>query len=144
MGNRGFGRRLGKRSSDTQEGLNGMLKGLGNLGSLLRSAQEMGGKLQAINEQLKAQTVSGSSGGGMVQVDVNGLGEVLRVKIDPRLVEQGEREMIEDLLPAAANQAIQKARQLHADSMQGMAAGLNIPGLDDALSQLTDNTNNES
>ena len=116
-----------------------MLKGLGNLGSMLRSAQEMGGKLQAINVQLKAQSVTGSSGGGMVQVEANGLGEVLRIKIDPQLVERGEREMIEDLLPAATNQAIQKARQLHTEAMQGMASGLNIPGLNEAMSQFTDN-----
>ena len=116
-----------------------MFKGLGDLGTLLRSAQEMGGKLQAINEQLKSQTASGRSGGGMVQVDVNGLGEVLRVKIDPQLVERGEREMIEDLLPAATNQALQKAREMHAEAMQGMAAGMNLPGFNEALAQFTGN-----
>jgi DNA-binding YbaB/EbfC family protein len=112
-----------------------MLKGLGNLGSLLRSAQEMGGKMRAITEQLRSQSATGNSGGGMVQVQVNGLGEVLQVKIDPQLVERGEREMIEDLLPAAINQALQRARQMHADAMQGMASDLNLPGLNEALSQ---------
>ncbi|MCO6454208.1 MAG: YbaB/EbfC family nucleoid-associated protein [Pirellulaceae bacterium] len=113
-----------------------MLKGLGNLASLLRSAQEMSGKMQAVNHQLKGQFVTGTSGGGMIQVQANGLGEIAQVKIDPQLVERGEREMIEDLLPAAVNQALGKARQLQADAMQEMAAGMNLPGLGDALTGL--------
>ncbi len=73
----------------------------------------------------------------MVDVETNGLGEVLRVKIDPQLVANGDREMIEDLLPAAINQASMKAKQLHAEAMQSMTEGLNVPGLNDALSQIT-------
>jgi DNA-binding protein YbaB len=73
----------------------------------------------------------------MVQVEVNGLGEVLRVRIDPTLVARGEREMIEDLLPAAVNQAVAKANQLRLEAMQNMAQELNVPGLDAALAQLS-------
>jgi DNA-binding protein YbaB len=72
-----------------------------------------------------------------VEVDVNGLAEVLAVRIDPSLVEKGEREMIEDLLPAAFNAAQQKARQMHAEAMQSIAGGLPLGGLQDALSQLS-------
>ena len=70
-----------------------MFKGIANIASLLRQAQQMGGKVQAINEQLKSQRARGSAGGGMVEAEVNGLGEVLRIQIDPTLVERGEREM---------------------------------------------------
>jgi DNA-binding YbaB/EbfC family protein len=115
-----------------------MLKGLGNLASIMKTAQQMGGKIQEINEDLKNQRAIGSAGGGMVEVETNGLGEVLRVKIDPKLFEDGEREMVEDLLPAAVNQAAAKAKQLHAEAMQSMTEGLNMPGLSDALSQFTD------
>ena len=54
----------------------------------------------------------------MVEVEVNGFGEVLRVTIEPELVQRGDREMIEDLLPSAVNQAITKSRQMHAEAMQ--------------------------
>ena len=66
-----------------------MLKGLANLGNLLRHAQQMGGRMQEISEQLKGQRVHGTSGGGMVQVEANGLGEILRVSID---AESGGRQ----------------------------------------------------
>lgn len=73
----------------------------------------------------------------MVEVEVNGIGDVLRVKIDPALMEEGDREMIEDLIPAAVNQAQAKAKQLHQEAMQSMANGLNLPGLNEALAQFT-------
>lgn len=114
-----------------------MFKGLGNIASLMRQAQQMGGKIQALNEKLKNERATASTGAGMVEVEVNGLGEVLRVKIDPSLVDRGDREMIEDLLPAAVNQAVAKSKQLHADAMRSMTEGLNVPGLDEAISQIT-------
>lgn len=113
-----------------------MLKGLGNLASLpgiMKQAQEMGGKLQQINDELKKEKVTGSAGAGMVEVDANGLGEVLAVRIEPSLVEKQDREMIEDLLPAAINSARQKAQERHAQMMQELTGGLNIPGLGDAI-----------
>ena len=116
-----------------------MLKGLGNLanlGGMLKQAQEMGGKLQQLGEELKAKRVTGSAGGGLVEVDANGAGEVLAVRIDPSLIEKQDRELLEDLLPAACNAARQKAQQLHAEAMQEMTGGLNIPGLNDALGQI--------
>jgi DNA-binding protein YbaB len=73
----------------------------------------------------------------MVEVDVNGLAEVLAVRIDPSLVAKGDREMIEDLLPVAFNAAQQKAREMHAQAMQSFTGGLTIPGLQEVLSQYT-------
>jgi DNA-binding YbaB/EbfC family protein len=117
-----------------------VLKGLGNLaniGAIMKQAQEMGGRMQAMQDELRAKRTTGSAGGGLVEVDVNGLAEVLAVRIDPTLVEKKDREMIEDLLPAAFNAAHQKARQMYAEAMQHIAGGLPIGGLQDALSQLT-------
>jgi DNA-binding protein YbaB len=70
-------------------------------------------------------------------VDVNGLAEVLAVRIDASLIEKQEREMIEDLLPAAFNAAQRKAKEMHAEAMQSLAGGLPIGGLQEALAQLT-------
>jgi DNA-binding YbaB/EbfC family protein len=117
-----------------------VFKGLGNLtniGSILKQAQEFGGKMQALQGELKAKRATGSAGGGLVEVEVNGLGEALAVRIDPSLVAKGDREMIEDLLPAAFNAARQKAQELHAEAMQSLTGGIPLSGLENALSQLT-------
>jgi len=71
-----------------------VLKGLGqlaNLPGLIKQAQEMGGKMQQINAELKAKKVTGSAGGGLIEVDANGLGEALAVRIDPSLIEKQDR-----------------------------------------------------
>lgn len=117
-----------------------MFKGLGNLAnfaSLMKQAQEMGGRMQAMQEELRTKRATGSAGGGLVEVDVNGLSEVLAVRIDPTLVQKGDREMIEDLLPAAFNAAQQKARQLYAEALQGVASGLPLGNLQDVLAQIS-------
>ena len=116
-----------------------MPKGIGNLanlGALVKQAQEIGGKMQALQDELKNKRATGAAGGGLVEVDVNGLGEALAVRIDPTLFERGDREMVEDLLPAAFNSAGQKAKQWHAEAMQAITGGIPLPGLQDALSQL--------
>lgn len=117
-----------------------VFKGLGNLanlGALVKQAQEMGSKMQTLADELKTKRAVGAAGGGLVEVEVNGLGEVLRVRIDPTLVEKQDREMIEDLLPAAFNAAALKAKQLHAEGMQAITGGMQMPGLQDALAQFT-------
>lgn len=112
-----------------------MFKELGNMASMLREAQQMGGKLQEVAAQLKTKRVTGSAGGGMIEVEANGQGEVLKVKIDPTL--GGDLEMIEDLLPAAMNQVSIKAKELHMEMMQSLTGEMNLPGLEDALSKFT-------
>jgi DNA-binding YbaB/EbfC family protein len=118
-----------------------MFKGLGNLkdlGSLLKQAQEIGSKMQAINEELRLKRAVGHAGGGLVEVEVNGLGEVLAVRIDPSLMEKRDREMIEDLLPDAFNSAQRKAKQMYGEAMQSLTGGLPLPGVQDAIAQLGD------
>lgn len=113
-----------------------MFKGLSNLGVLMRQAQEMGGRFQQLQERLKLQRVTGQSGGGMAMVEANGLGQVMRVTIEPQLVEQNEREMIEDLVAAATNDALARAKQVYMESMKELAGGMDIPGLEGALEKL--------
>lgn len=114
-----------------------MFKGLSNLASMMKQASQIGGRMQALTEQLKTQRVTGSAGGGMIEVEVNGLGEMLRLKIDPLLVERGQREMIEDLVPAAVNDAVAKSRQLHMEAMQSISDGFDMPGFEDMMKKFT-------
>jgi nucleoid-associated protein EbfC len=114
-----------------------MFKGIGNIMSLMKQAQSIGGRLKSLNDQLKSKRATGSAGGGLVEFEVNGLGEVLRCRIDPSLAAKGDREMLEDLVAAAANDAAAKARALHTEAMQGLAGGIELPGMEDALAKLT-------
>ena len=109
----------------------------------MKQASQISGKMQALNDQLKSQRATGASGGGMVEVEVNGLGEVLRLTIDPLLVERGQREMIEVLVPAAVNAAVLKAKQLHVEAMQSMTEGLDLPGLKEALTRADDDSQSD-
>jgi DNA-binding YbaB/EbfC family protein len=113
-----------------------MFKGLGNLAGMLKQAQQMGSKLEALNEELKNQRATGTAGGGMVTVETNGAGDVISCRLDPSII--GDQELIEDLIPAAVNQALAKSKQLHAEAMRGLAAGFDLPGLDSALSKFVD------
>jgi DNA-binding YbaB/EbfC family protein len=114
-----------------------MFKGLSNLGALLRQAQNIGGRMQELNEELRKQRAVGTAGGGMVEVEINGLLEVLRCRIDESLVGQGDRELIEDLVATAVNQAIAKGRQLHADALRELTGGIDLPGVQEAISKFT-------
>ncbi len=117
-----------------------MFKNLAGIGNIMRQAQEMGGKMEDINQRLRTQRVTATAGGGMVEVEMNGLGQMLRLKIEPDLVKNNEREMLEDLVPGAVNEAIQKAKQLHLDEMKSLTDGIDLPGLDSAIAKFTGNS----
>ncbi len=112
-----------------------MFKGIGQLASLMRGASGISEKLEGITRSLQEKTVVGSAGGDMVRVEMNGLSQVTRVEIDPALFERGEREMLENLLPAAINQAAAKAKELHMVAMRELTGGMDLPGLDKLMSQ---------
>jgi DNA-binding YbaB/EbfC family protein len=112
-----------------------MFKGLGNLAGMLKQAQQMGSRLQELNSALRNQRAEGVAGGGMVTVEVNGLGDVLACRIDPSIAT--DRELIEDLVPAAVNAALGRAKLLHAEAMRSMTAGMDLPGLDEMLAQVS-------
>lgn len=97
----------------------------------------MGPKLQAIQQQLKDARATGSAGGDMVVVEVNGLSEVVAIKLDPVLVSRGDAEMIQDLTVAAINQALVKAKELHVEAMKSLTDGVDMPGLQDMLARMT-------
>lgn len=100
------------------------MKGLGNI---MKQAQEMQENLQRAQEQLASMEVVGEAGGGMVSVVMTGRHDVRRVSIDPALMGD-DKEMLEDLIAAAVNDAVRKVETASQDKMQGLTAGLNLPG----------------
>src|SRR5262245_29710708 len=97
---------------------------------MLRQAQQMGGRLQELNQRLAVARVRGVAGGGLVSVEANGLGQILYVHIDPSLFAQGDRELVEDLNVAAVNDALAKAKELHVAWMKSLTEGIDLPGLE--------------
>ena len=106
-----------------------MAKGIGGMGNLLKQAQEMQSRMAKIQEELAQKTVDGSAGGGMVQVTVNGQLALTAVKIDPSVINSEEKEMLEDLVMAAINDGMRKARDMASSEMSKITGGLKIPGL---------------
>ncbi len=106
-----------------------MAEGIGGMGNLLKQAQEMQARIAKIQEELGQKTVAGSAGGGMVQVTVNGQLNLTAVKIDPTVINVNEREMLEDLVLAAVNDGMRKAREMVSTEMSKVTGGFKIPGL---------------
>jgi nucleoid-associated protein EbfC len=102
---------------------------IGAMGDLLKQAQEMQSRMAKIQEELANKTVQGSAGGGMVQVTVNGQFNITAVQIEASVVNPAEKEMLEDLLLAAVNDGMRKARELASSEMSKLTGGLKIPGL---------------
>lgn len=98
---------------------------MANLNKLLKQAQKM---QEQIQQQMEALTVEESVGGGMVTLKMNGQKVVLGVTVDPSLLAPSEKEMLEDLLVAAVNQASRKVDELLQEKMGGMTSGLGLPG----------------
>ena len=98
----------------------------GGLGQMLKQAQQMQENLQRAQEELAAEEVTGSAGGGVVTVTLNGRYEARGVSIDDAFV-GGDREMLEDLVAAAINDAVRKVEVLSRERMSGLTAGLSLP-----------------
>jgi len=95
----------------------------------MQQAQQMQAKMAEIQEQLANKTITGSAGGGMVNVTVNGRGDILSIAIEDALLSVEEKEMLQDLIVAATNDGLRKAKELGKQEMQQLTGGLNIPGL---------------
>ncbi len=98
-----------------------------NLGQMMKQAQEMQAKMAEMQEQLAAVEVTGASGGGMIQVTLNGKGEMRKIEIDPALANPDEVEVLEDLIVAATNDAKAKVEVQAAQRMSELTGGLNLP-----------------
>lgn len=100
-----------------------------NMQKMMKQVQKMQTELARVQEELGTKTVEGSAGGGVVTVIANGHQEIQQIKIDPDVIDPDDVEMLEDLILAAVNDALRKARELSAEEMQRVTGGLNIPGM---------------
>ena len=99
----------------------------GAMGNLMKQAQKMQEDMQKAQEEVANLEVEGQSGGGIVKVVMNGRHEIRKVSLDDSLM-QDDKEMIEDLLAAAVNDAVRRVEQQTQEKMAGVTAGLNLPG----------------
>lgn len=106
-----------------------MVKGLGNIQQLIKQAEQMSQKMARIKEELANREETVTSGGGMVEVTVNGKMEVVNLKIDTEIIKEGDVEMIQDLVRAAVNEAFNRIQEMVNQEMHQAAGGLPIPGL---------------
>ncbi|GAB4152499.1 MAG: YbaB/EbfC family nucleoid-associated protein [Planctomycetota bacterium] len=102
---------------------------MADFSSILKQAQKMQKDVMALQDELKKRVVEGSSGGGMVTAFVNGAKEVVKITIDPEVVDPDDVEMLEDLILAAITAATEKADAMVQEEMKKVTGGLGIPGL---------------
>jgi DNA-binding YbaB/EbfC family protein len=98
-----------------------------NIAGLMKQASQMQKKMEDMQAALEAMTVEGSAGAGMVVVTMSGKNELRSVRIDPKLADPGETEMLQDLIVAAHADAKRKIEVLAAEEMQKATGGLNLP-----------------
>jgi DNA-binding YbaB/EbfC family protein len=102
---------------------------MAGLGDLMKQAQRLKAEMERIQAEAATKTVEGSAGGGMVTTVANGKGELLSVRIDPAAVREEDLDMLQDLITAAANDALRKARELLAQDVSRLTGGFGLPGL---------------
>jgi len=112
-----------------------MFKGLGNLASMMKQAQELQSKMGEVQESLKDIVVEGEAGGGMIKVVANGHQQIVNCTIEPTVFESGDSEMLEDMIVSATNSALEKAKEAASEKMSEVTDGLNMPGIQDAISK---------
>ncbi|MCB0846453.1 MAG: YbaB/EbfC family nucleoid-associated protein [Bacteroidetes bacterium] len=103
-----------------------------NLSDMMGKFQEMQNRLKEVKEQLEDITVESEAGGGMVRVTANGNRKVLKIHIDPDIIDKDDPEIMSDLITAAVNKALDKAEIRGREEIEGVTKGMlpNIPGLD--------------
>ena len=99
----------------------------GGLGNLMKQAQKMQEDMQRVQEELANMEITGQAGGGMVQVVMTGRHDLKRVSIDDSLMSD-DKDMLEDLIAAAVNDAVRQLEETSQERMSGLTAGMNLPG----------------
>ena len=100
---------------------------MGNMGNMMKKVQEMQSKMQEVQKELESKTVEANAGGGMVSLVMNGKQQVQSINIDPSLLNKDEKEVLEDLIKAALNQAKEKVDEMSAEEMKKVTGGLPLP-----------------
>ncbi|NNG07554.1 MAG: YbaB/EbfC family nucleoid-associated protein [Desulfobacteraceae bacterium] len=99
------------------------------MGNLLKQAQQFQTKMAKLQEELGDRTVEASAGGGMVSVVINGRQEIISINIDPEVINPDDREMLQDLILAAVNDGVSKAKDMMNEEMGKLTSGLNLPNI---------------
>lgn len=105
------------------------MKGMPNMGQLLKQAQKFQSKMAELQEELNQRTVEASAGGGMVTAVANGKQELLSIAIDPEVVDPSDVDMLQDLILAAVNDALNRAKDMTNEEMGKLTKGMNLPGM---------------
>lgn len=100
--------------------------GKGGLGNMMKQAQQMQEKMAKAQEEIAALEVTGEAGAGLVKLTINGAHNCRRVEIDPALLED-DKEMLEDLIAAAFNDAARRIDEAQKDKMSSVSAGMQLP-----------------
>lgn len=99
------------------------------LGDIMREAQRLQAEMAKVQEETKKKTVEATAGGGMVTAVANGAGELVSLKIEKDVVNPDDIEMLQDLIIAAANEALRRAHEMMGSEMSKLTGGLQLPGL---------------
>ena len=99
------------------------------LGDLMRQAQKLQEEMQKTQEEAKKKTAEATAGGGMITVVASGAGELVSIKIEKDVVNPDDVEMLQDLILAAANEAIRRAQEIVNDEMSKLTGGMQLPGM---------------
>lgn len=107
------------------------MAGLPNMSGMMKQVQKMQEAMARVQEELEARTVTAEAGGGMVKVTVNGKQRILKIQIEREVVNPDDVEMLEDLVTAASNKALEDAGKMAQEEMSRATSGMlpNIPGL---------------
>ena len=105
------------------------MKGMPNMGNLMKQAQQFQAKMAQLQEELGERTVESSAGGGMVSVVANGRQEIVSIKIETEVIDPDDTEMLQDLILAAVNDALSKAKNMVNEEMGKLTQGLNLPNI---------------
>jgi DNA-binding YbaB/EbfC family protein len=99
------------------------------MGNLLKQAQQFQTKMAKLQEELEDRTVEASAGGGMVTVVVNGRQEIVSINIEPEVINSDDKEMLQDLILAAVNDGLSRAKEMVNEEMGKLTKGLNLPNI---------------
>jgi len=105
------------------------MKGMPNMGQIMKQAQQFQAKMAKLQEELGDRTVEASSGGGMVTVTANGRQEIVAISIEPEVIDPEDREMLQDLVIAAVNDGLNKAKEMMNEEMGKLTKGMNLPNI---------------
>lgn len=100
-----------------------------DMNAIMQQAQQMQQNMARIQDELARKKVTGTAGGGMVMVTANGKSEILSLTIEPAIIAEKDGDMLQDLIVAATNDALRKAREMGKADMGKLTGGLNLPGL---------------